>query len=336
MKRFGYIGFLMAILAFSLSVQGEDVVITRSDATGKSVKRRGTIVDWKGDSLILSSGTGERRIPNDEIVQVQTVWQEGYLAGKSALERFQFGDAVGHLQAALAVETRPWAKRMIQARLVAAFQGAQQPVQAIRQFLVLTRDDPQTRFFHLIPLAWSTDSLDADAVVAAVKPLADSPDVIARLIAASWLINDSRDPASRPRGQQLLEELARDIEPRIATLAGTQLWRMAVVTADSATIERWAAQVEGTDPEMRFGGRWLIAEALARQGESVRAAVEYLTLPILHGDQHGLVPMALYKAGQILQNEGDSDQAARLWQELQDKYPGSRWARLAATGNRAD
>lgn len=319
--------FLLLIsLSFPLTTLAQDTVVTRGSRKGVTLKRKGLIVQWKGDSLTLSINGRERRIDNEDIVQIRTNWNEHYLAGRQALLRFQFEDAIVRFKAALTEERRPWAKHMIRARLIEAYRGTQDHMAAIQQFLAIASEDPQTRFFHLIPLAWTSSSLESAPVIASARDLAKSKYVYAQLIAASWLMNDAQDPTSRTTGFQLLETLAQDIEPRIAQLAAQQIWRTQISTANPTLVKRWQARLDQFQDDLRYGGRFVIAESLARLGDSERAAIHYLSLPILFSEQHSVIPAALYKCGKVLQNSGQAEEANRVWQELTQKYPKSFWA----------
>ena len=52
----------------------EDIVITRRKNSQATFKRRGTIKEWKGFSITITTNVGEKEIENDAIVEVQTSW----------------------------------------------------------------------------------------------------------------------------------------------------------------------------------------------------------------------------------------------------------------------
>ena len=132
----------------------EDSVISRRMNSSETVKRRGMITDWKGFAITIATDVGEKKIENDEIVEVQTNWQPSYVAGLESLESGDLATAINQLRAALRSETRNWAQRIIRADLVRAYQASEKPLSAVEQFLAITAEDPQTRFFHLCPLQW--------------------------------------------------------------------------------------------------------------------------------------------------------------------------------------
>ena len=318
----------LGLILWVATAAAQDTVVISANNSKGQISREGTIVDWKGSSLTISSNGREREVDNERIIEVQTQWDKNYLAGKSSLAEHRFESAIAEFQLAVKAEKRPWAKRLIQARMLEALLATQNHVEAIRQFLIITREDPQTRFFHLIPLSWTQSSLQTASTVNVAKRLANSKDVIAQLIAASWMINDALDPKSRSRAKALLETLANDIEPRIAQLATMQLWRFELMSVDESTIRSWEKRVSGFEATIRGGGRWLIAEAKNRLRKSDEAAIQFLSLPILHPEQHGLLPQCLYQAGTILQSNRPAESQI-IFNELVTKYPKTPWAKQA-------
>lgn len=95
---FPYFSFCLVcvVLSFSPPVvvgQTEDIVVVQRAAGDPISKRRGTILEWKGNSLMLATQQRERQIANDEIIEIQTQWPVSYQA---ALESIRAGK---HLQA---------------------------------------------------------------------------------------------------------------------------------------------------------------------------------------------------------------------------------------------
>ena len=106
----------------------DDVVITKR--TGKNgtasgtLKRKGTITQWKGLSLtIFSSGT-EREIDNDNIVEVKTTWSEDYIAGLNAIRTGQtvVGRRIQTIERNRGLDSRVGTKTAIEVRAVATCQ----------------------------------------------------------------------------------------------------------------------------------------------------------------------------------------------------------------------
>ena len=75
---------VLAVLTMSMlsmssweAALAQDVVFTRS-SRGTETPRKGTIVDWQGDTLTIEIGGREKSIKGPDIVRIQTAWSEQY------------------------------------------------------------------------------------------------------------------------------------------------------------------------------------------------------------------------------------------------------------------
>ncbi len=224
----------------------EDIVITFRKNSAETIKRRGKIKEWKGFAITLANDVSETKIDNDEIVEVQTSWPPDYMAGLESLKSGELTAAIESFRAALKSERREWAQRIIRADLVRACQATDNHLAAVEQFLAISNADPQTRFFNLCPLLWlpTTAALDQPA-----QEWLKSSDPVQQLIGASWLLNStSREPAI-----QVLEELSRDIDANIKSLAIAQLWRSRQRNVSARQLEVWKKLI-ARDAQTNSGG----------------------------------------------------------------------------------
>lgn len=302
--------------------QTVDLILTRRDSSDETVKRRGTITEWRGSELTLDSDGRERKIANAEIVEIQTTWPAEYSQALASLELGDWESANKQLQAALALETRLWARRAIRADWVRVLSAMEQHDTAIRQFLIIVREDPQTRHFYLCPLQWIATSQipqsESQALVDATNP-------VERLVGASWLLVGS----DREKAIKVLETLASDIDPRIQCLAIAQLWRLRLLNLGSLNarqVEVWETRIAEMPPNLRAGPWYLVAEAQSRTGKTDDAAVNWLRIPILYPEQLSLSAAALYQTRLLLHNASRADEARAVVDELKLKYPQSVWA----------
>jgi tetratricopeptide (TPR) repeat protein len=314
----------MLILAFVVPDVAQaqvDVVITRRKDSEQTLRRKGTIVEWKGMSLTINTDGIGREIDNDQIVQVQTNWGDDYRSGLAELRTGKTQIAIIKFQEALRNETRPWVQRIIRAKLVDAFQSIEKHTSAVEQFLLIVREDPQTRFLHLAPLPWTGSD---NSLGPAAQKWIESPDSVTQLIGASWLLGGP----NRNQGIKLLEELSKGIDPGIKNLAIAQLWRTRV-SLNPKQVEVWQGIVDQMPRDLRAGPYLVLAEAQARTGMSEMAIVNLMRIPILYAEQKTLSAAALYRSVNLLHNKGSTEQAQSILNELVTYYPQTIWAQQA-------
>lgn len=304
----------------------QDVIEVQHPRAESTVKRRGEIRGWEGTALTLQTNGREESIPNEIIVRIETAWSEDYLAGQRLLEERQFAAAVQPLAKAAAAESRPWAASIIRADLVRALSASGNDFEAVQQFLLILDRDPETRFMEFAPLAWDSAMVDAPFAALAQQCLT-SPKPNIQLLGASWLLGT----AERVTAVELLGKLKQDIRPEIAHLAAAQLWRGEVPRATRTQVDSWLRQVERMPPGLRAGPLLITGMAYARLEEADRALLALLELPILHPNDYRLAATGLSRAAALLATGGDAGSAQRLWNELTQRFPGTRWATEADT-----
>lgn len=317
---------LFIALALSLStinLVAQDVVTLRTD-TEQTVKRRGTIVEWLGNTITMEINGRQRTIDADDLVELETAWPDGYDQARSMLQQRQFAAAVPLLQKALTEEKRPWARRFILAGLVECSLALDDARTAMLAFIQIVKEDPDSRFFDLAPLPWLS-SLGADAMAGATKPWLRSAEPIERLFGAAWNLSG----ADLQAADAVLAELEQTAGPNIASLARAQRWRTQRIAADRSQIDRWATQVRGMPHSVRPGALLMLADAQARNELETDAAINLMRVVVLYPKQYQLAAYALYECGQLRQNAGRADEARRLWNEASREYGLSSWSRQA-------
>ena len=181
---------IIAILFLGLnlpsSVIGQtDTDLTRRTDDAPTVNRKGTITQWLGDSLTINSKGVEREIDNDTIVKIETEWGDNYKLGVQELNSGNPSFAIVQFEEALTSETRPWAKLIIHAQLIDAYQSTEKCADAIRHFETILREDPQTRFLPLAPICWTSSGTVMTGITGRLE---NSRNPFLRLIAASWML----------------------------------------------------------------------------------------------------------------------------------------------------
>lgn len=304
---------LVAILANGAVAQDTIVLSPRPDDPGRIVLS-GTVVEYNGGLLTYQDAAGaSRSVPGKQVVEVRSKWHADHAAGDEAWRRRDFATAATKFQSALAAEPRRWARRLIQSRLIATLRELDRWEAAAEQFLLLTKEDPATPYFAVIPLPWTTTAPPPSLEAKAKLWAADRSAHLAALLGSSFLL------ATPERSEALrrLRELAQNADSRIAQLAEAQLWRAAAVTAEADTVNGWQRALEKIPEPLRPGPYLVVGRAWSQRNQPERAALTLLRVPILYGDeQPRLAAEALWSAGQALEQLAQPQQAASLYREL--------------------
>lgn len=312
---------IFCVLVCQHRLDAQDKVFVRQ-SSGDTLERSGTIIDWKGSRLTLEIDGRQREYGNDEFVEIRTAWPPTFNDGRKLFKQGNWSEAVAKFRVALGDEDRPWARRTIRAELVRGYLALRKPRPAVEQFLEIAKNDPQTRFWGHCPLPWSGGQ-QIDRQFAG--QLMQSTDPARQLIGASWSLVGEKSDAARV----ILEELTRDIDSNIRSLAIAQLWRLRAMNLKTITpkqIEVWETQIRSMPTALQAGPWFLIAEIQFRKREIESAVLNFMRLPILYPDRVDLSSAALYQAGHLLHNTGQLAKARGLHSELQQKFPQSVWA----------
>lgn len=303
--------------------QTTDTVVVRTSTNNETINRRGTIVEWKGDSLTLEMQPGVREIDNEDIESFQTIWPPSYLEAQQEILRGQLEPALGKLLLAIKDETRPWAKRHIRAQLVRVMGALNQWEAAIEQFLLIYAEDQETQFFYLCPLRWlGNATIPASTSAALLK----GREPVEQLLGASWSLPGREQEA----GIKVLQQLSSDLDTRIQKMASTQLWRVRAMNLSSINdrqIEAWESKLRELPDQFRAGPWYLIAELQMKLKQSDSAIINWLRIPILYPDQYSLSASALHQSSLLLDNLGRTDESLSLKNELKKKFADTIWAK---------
>lgn len=306
--------------AWALPAGAEDAVYLMSEAGSGQYRVMGEIVDYIGEAIHIRSSEGvQRSYPAERVVRIETTWTAEHTAANQAQAAAQYAQAIEQYRRAVQREMRTWARRKILAEMVWCYRAAGQLETAGDTFLLLLGSDPATRDFDSIPLAWTPTEAVSQSRAEAWLGRDDLP--AAKLLAASHLMSTS----GRNTALATLNELARSPDPRIAALAQAQIWRAEAHRAPRAESDRWEKLIEQMPATLQGGPYFVLGQALATQGRHDEAALAMLRVPILFPRDRTLAASALVLAGESLERAGQADEARRLYQEVIDTYPASRW-----------
>ena len=322
---FGFLNRLSLGLAcllgcVSRQVAAEDVVHLSSPSNRQARSRiSGEVVEYTGRQLVVKLADGrEIKRPGQQVVAIETEWPAGKAEGDRFFDEHQFQSAREKYVAAVRKESRPWARRAIMARVIACYRELNQFEAAGKLFLALLREDPETPYFDEIPLAWPPVEPSPTLLETARQWLADD-NPLAGLLGASHLLSTPERQSSLDR----LSRLAAEKDQRIASLAEAQAWRAAIPAAGEDQCAPWERRVESFPDALRAGPYWVLGRALAQHGETERALLAFLHVPIVYPQARLLAADALHAAAQLLEKMGDQPAALRLCRELVDHYPES-------------
>lgn len=318
LPRLAFVACLAIVRLVSGPATADEVVLApRVDDPGRIVLS-GKVLDYSGAGLVLEAADGGKQtMPTKQVVEVRTAWPPQRSVADDQWRRRDFVAATASYEAAVAAETRPWARRMLQARVVACLRELQRWELAGERFLQILRDDPATPLFDVLPLAWTTTTPSAAAEARARAWLSDRTGAAAGLLGASLLLSTS----ARPEAIRRLRELTLDGDARLALSAEAQLWRTAAVTADAAQVAGWQRTIEKLPEGLRAGPYLVVGRAWGARNEPEQAALLLLRVPILYDDQPHLAAEALWSAGQMLERLGQAPEAAHVYRELLRDHP---------------
>ncbi len=293
----------------------DDVVILRGKAGGET-RATGQIVDYTGRELSIELPGGTlQRFPAEQVLAVQTQTTAEQARADEQFARGEFAAALTMYRAALDAEPRRWVRRDILAQAVRCYDALARPVEAGTFFLLLVADDPATRHFDCIPLGWVPSQPDA-ALEQAARQWLDSDQPAAVLLGASHLLSTSL----RPRAVARLGELHTAADPRIATLAEAQRWRVDGRQSTPQQHAGWLRAIEAMPEPLRAGPYYALGQAQAAAGTHEQAALSLLHVAIVYPRHRPLAARATLEAAHALEQLGQADHAARLYRELIDDY----------------
>ncbi len=288
----------------------------------------GTVEDLTGEVLILTrmGQTVADRFPASSVRAVQT-WRSA--THEQALKEIETGlnaEAELSLQKALREETRDWMQREILAQLVRCgirrgdwgFSGA--------TFLKITPEDPTTQFWNIAPIQWAPQSM-GDGQKTLARSWLKETDAPSRMLAASWLL---LDPVYGELAQKQMDDLARDPNRIIASLARAQQWRLRLGQEISELeIEKWQREVRRLPRPLRSGPQYLVGRGLLQRNETRLAAAELLWLSTVYTDHEDLSARAIVEAASVLEKSGQTNDAITLYTSVIEKYAWSSWSNEA-------
>ncbi|MDP1799259.1 MAG: hypothetical protein Q8K78_17320 [Planctomycetaceae bacterium] len=312
------------------NADAEDRVSIRVPTQSVLLPLRGMVVDYTGETLTLRTGpmADVRKIPTADVVTVETDYQEAHSRGRDLFAAGKIHEAEEQFQLALEEEERPWVRRELLAALVRCALFEDDLRRAALRFLPIVESDPRTMYWGLIPLSWGVDAvrLPTEAEARTLQVIGTP---VAKLIATSW--NLERNGRRHAESEAALLTLASDADPTLQRLAQMQLWRvrLSTNTVTPNELRRWEAFAEDLPEALRTGAHVLIGRGAMQQKDALRAAAEWMWLPLQHGEHRGLAAWGQVRAAEAMQAAGDSVAAGFLARETIHRFPAKQAAKQA-------
>lgn len=313
----------------------QDVLFIKKADSDVTSRRKGTIVQWLGYSITLSSNGSPKEFDSTQLVDFQTAWPATYESGKQLAAAGKTNQAIQKYRQALTDEKRPWAQRIIRSKLMAAYQLVGNASAAVNEFRIIIDQDPNSRFISQMPLPWSNL---AQRVTGASDWLASDQTAI-QLLGAGWSLTSQKN--RQAQATAALDQLAGDLDPRIRDLATAQLWRLRTRLSPKE-VQQWQRVVDGMESENRAGAMLILANAQQRQGDLDAALLNWMKIVTLHPHQSSLAAASLFQIASALKSR-DPDKteqkiypkAEQFFAELKHRFPESTWVQqgMFDTGN---
>ncbi|GIW93387.1 MAG: hypothetical protein KatS3mg110_1428 [Pirellulaceae bacterium] len=314
---------LMASLMACLGATGplahcqEDRVVVQSGTGPQQVSWSGRIVDYNGRELVLERPSGQlQRFRADQVVAIQTTWPDTYQVADERAAAGDWAAAAPVWRQTLDRETRPWARRLLAARLVRAYYESGQFDAAAELFAALVQEDPYPPFYADWPLPWG-ETPGVTSLQTKALDWITRPQPALQLVGAAWLIGSPE----RHRAQQVLAALvAKSEHPLVAALARCQLWRLAAAGGPAPGDRQQAEVIIRQLPEaVRAGPYFVLGQWCQQQNDRDGAMLAWLRVAILYPDRPRLASEALWRAA-VLTQQSDAARAAALYAELAERF----------------
>ncbi len=317
--------WLIAVLATSGRCDEKDRIQLRRPG-GSRIGVTGTILDYTGREIriLLNKESEPKSYDIRQVADVIYTRTPGHHDGLQAMQAGQYEEALRLLGIGMAEEQRQWVRRDILAAQLRCELRLGHRGGAGTKFLAIVESDPDTHYYHLIPLIWTPQQLTSDDLLLARQWIEQSSDA-AKLLGASFLLDHSTLQSSALR---VLRKLSSNPDSRIFGLARAQSWRPAIQLAKPTATDlvTWSRQVDQIPEELRAGPYYLLGRAYQQNQDYQRAAQAFLWVPLVYDDNRQLAARSCLDAANVLQADGKTGQALTLYREVATRFKDTPFA----------
>ncbi len=323
--------FIYACIFVYYSSYAEDTVIYQNSVTGRQVKATGTIENYSRDELFLRTSSGQiKSIETSSIAEIQADYPSTYLEAKLRMSNQEFDQALPLLDKALVQAPDGWMKHEILARQVECFSSLNRPEEAAIRYVQLVQLDPKTAFYDCVPLVWTTVEATVKTQQLAQGCIRQQKYPYVALLGASILLTSDK----KSEAQTALNALTKSDDADVAALAQMQLNRLSLTPMTETALKNLEKKADALPKNLQFGPRFILGQLWSRSGADRAVKTDKAALNFLQCAANSKAPVelqarAFYSAGTVLLNEGNRDEAFRIFRRLIEKFPDSQWAQQA-------
>jgi tetratricopeptide (TPR) repeat protein len=322
----GLFPLIALILANPLRAEYDDRVTVRPAPESSPIVIVGEIEEYNARRIVIrvKAGMPVQTFPADAVLDVETHRTQAHIRGLAAVDAGDLTLAETEFIEAANNEARAWVRQEVLSWLVRCARRGDDRLAAGRYFVRLVQSDPETRYWSVIPLIWSAESVSRELRTEAQSWLGSTTEGV-QLLGASMLLFDQQFAT---QAGETLDRLVRSTDRSVQSLARAQAWRLRLIAGDVTPNEllNWRESVERMPESLRGGPMYLIGRAASGRSDLEQAAADWLWLPLVYDDDEPLAARACYEAAQALDQLGRSDEAVPLYDEVLQRYGWSPFA----------
>lgn len=307
--------------------------VLNTETTRGYVEYTGTILKYDRVGVeFFSTDKQKTTIPPERILSLRYPRTPAEELAEMLQIKGQHAEALKGFLNVRRTEHRPLASLFLQEKIIQCCRVMGNHRDAIDQFLNMSGRAAKMsmqmpdQMFSCIPLAWKSSM--ADSVIVAKMSEIDKSDrtPVSQLIAAGYMLSTAR----RNEGIGILKTLAKNKDPRIATLAEMLLWRT-VQRKDVTlkTLATWERTLEKVPLSMRGGPSYILAEKYAMLEQYDLAALAFLKSATVYHQSDDFSADAMYQAAMVMQRSPHPGDADVILKEIIRKFPRTDVARRA-------
>lgn len=292
--------------------RGREVVeiLDRNDGRGFS-RHTGIVESFDRNGLILKTSDGSKTFAPHLVRRIHYRKSGEHQQADLHFRQKNHRDALALYKNALISAEKRWVEVEIRAQIIRCETALGFHAQAVKDFAALTELEPEMpdSVFSCIPMAWQTLPGDLQIEKTAkelMRTQGKTPSTA--VMCGSFLLFS-------PGGKDAVQKMkvfAAHKEPRIASLAQAQCWRLEMMEISPEKASEWQEQLESFPPELRAGPSFLIGQAFLRLKNYDSAALAFLRTALLYREDPTLSEEALLQAQKALELGGKPEEAAKL------------------------
>lgn len=269
-------------------------------------------LDRRGVTIQPVTTVADAQPPETQILSAQLIGIEPHWRGVGTgdlvklFQRRKYAEFVRGLREHDLSQIPKWQQLLLLEMVVRAVDAVQGPASSGQHFIKLAESAPEYLYAEM-PLCWTTKEPNAE-LIRKSKEWLDSPNEVAQLLGASWLLLG----VEAGRARELTDKLRNSTNPAIAQLATAQFWRLTPPPNTKDSLAAWIALRDRMLPPLALGPTEFLADRLARIGEVDLAVGQWLWIATTLPDRHNRAEQALRSAQTLVQSAGHDEEANRL------------------------